>query len=63
MFVRFREPSLAELLEDPLVRRLMASDGVTDAALSGLIKTVRPEQAMHDYESIACGPNSCCCMP
>ena len=61
MYVRFREPSLAELIQDPLVRRLMASDGVTDAALSGLIRTVRPEQAAYDYESVACGTDSCRC--
>ena len=41
MHVHFPEPTLAELLDDPLVRLVMASDGVKDAALRGLIKTVR----------------------
>jgi hypothetical protein len=39
--VRFREPSLLELLKDPLVRLVMARDGVTDAALRKLICTIQ----------------------
>jgi hypothetical protein len=38
--VRFREPSLFELLQDPLVRLLMTSDGVTDAAMCRLFGTI-----------------------
>jgi hypothetical protein len=41
MHVHFPEPSLAELLEDPLVQLLMASDGVKDTALRSLIQTIR----------------------
>jgi hypothetical protein len=41
MHVHFSELSLAELLDDPLVHLLMASDGVKDAALRSLIRTIR----------------------
>jgi hypothetical protein len=41
MHVQFPELSLAELLDDPLVQLVMASDGVKDAALRSLIQTVR----------------------
>jgi hypothetical protein len=41
MHVHFPELSLAELLDDPLVQLLMASDGVKDAALRSLIRTIR----------------------
>jgi hypothetical protein len=40
MHVHFPELSLAELLDDPLVQLLMASDGVKDAALRSLIRTM-----------------------
>ena len=40
MYVQFPEPTLAELLDDPMVRLVMASDGVKDTALRGLIRTV-----------------------
>jgi hypothetical protein len=39
--VQIPEPSLAELLDDPLVQLLMASDGVKDTALRRLIQTIR----------------------
>jgi hypothetical protein len=38
------EPDLGELLRDPLVRQLMASDGVTDAAMCNLIGKVRRDR-------------------
>lgn len=41
MYVRFTELSLAELLDDPLVRLVMASDGVDAAAFRRLIQAVR----------------------
>jgi hypothetical protein len=41
MHVHFPELSLAELLDDPLVQLLMASDGVKDTALRSLIQTIR----------------------
>ena len=41
MHVHFPELSLAELLDDPLVHLLMASDGVKDTALRSLIRTIR----------------------
>jgi hypothetical protein len=36
-----REPSLAQLLADPTIQRLMASDGVDRGALDELIKKAR----------------------
>jgi len=41
MHVHFTELSLAELLNDPLVQFLTASDGVNDTALRSLIQTIR----------------------
>ena len=41
MHVHFPEPSLAELLDDPLVQLLMTADGVEEAALRNLIGTIR----------------------
>jgi hypothetical protein len=41
MHVHIPELSLAELLDDPLVQLLMASDGVKEAALRSLIRTIR----------------------
>jgi hypothetical protein len=41
MHVHFPELNLAELLDDPLVQLVMASDGVKDVALRSLIQTVR----------------------
>ena len=41
MHVHFPELNLAELLDDPLVQLVMASDGVKDTALRSLIQTVR----------------------
>jgi hypothetical protein len=41
MHVCIPELTLAELLDDPLVRLLMASDGVKDTALRSLIETIR----------------------
>ena len=36
-----REPSLAQLLADPAIKALMASDGIDRAALDELIETAR----------------------
>jgi len=41
-----REPALSDLLEDPLVARLMASDGVDRAALEALTETVGARAAL-----------------
>ena len=43
--VRFQEPSLLELLQDPLVRLLMTRDGVTDAAMCRLFGTISERAA------------------
>jgi len=47
-----REPSLAQLLADPMVQALMASDGVDRAELDEVIATARKriEQAHGDKE-------------
>ena len=39
------EPSLDEILDEPIVRRLMARDGVTELALRRLIEQVRERLA------------------
>ena len=41
MHVCIPELTLPELLDDPLVHLLMASDGVKDTALRRLIETIR----------------------
>jgi hypothetical protein len=38
------EPNLGELLRDPLVRQLMASDGITETAMCNLIGKVRRDR-------------------
>lgn len=40
-WARDEEPPLAELLNDPLTRRLMASDGVKPEMLAGLVAEAR----------------------
>jgi hypothetical protein len=40
MHVTFPEPSLAELLDDPLVQLLMARDGVKDSELRSLVQSI-----------------------
>lgn len=47
MHLHFREMSLDELLNDPLVQLLMASDGVEDAALRHFIETIRRARRMN----------------
>jgi hypothetical protein len=37
----FQEPTLLELLRDPLVRLLMTRDGVTDAMMCSLLGAIR----------------------
>jgi hypothetical protein len=52
----YRELNLVELLRDPLVRLLMTSDGVTDAAMCSLLRTVRGERrAAHNGDAIDTG--------
>jgi hypothetical protein len=52
MHVHFPELSLAELLDDPLVRLLMASDGVNDTALRSLVQTVRHARGMRQDDDV-----------
>ncbi len=46
MHVHFSELSLVELLDDPLVQLLMASDGVKDVALRRSFSTTRSRRVM-----------------
>jgi len=48
MHVQLHEPDLFELLNDPLVHLVMASDGVTQAAVRGVVRTVRHASRDHD---------------
>ena len=41
MFVRNREPSLDELLSDPVTRLVMARDGFSDEAVRKLLEETR----------------------
>jgi hypothetical protein len=41
MYIRNREPSLDELLSDPVTRLVMARDGFSDEAVRMLIKEAR----------------------
>ena len=41
MFVRNREPSLDELLSDPVTRLVMARDGFSDEAVRTLLQEAR----------------------
>ena len=48
------EPSLAELLDDPLVQLLMASDGISDSTMRRLIRTIREaRRASHSADDIS----------
>jgi hypothetical protein len=53
MHVFIPELSLAELLDDPLVRLLMASDGVEDTALRSLIQTIRQARRTRQDDDIS----------
>jgi hypothetical protein len=50
MFVPLHEPDLSELLNDPLVHLVMASDGVTRAALRSVVRRVR--HASRDQDEV-----------
>jgi len=41
MFIRNREPSLDELLSDPVTRLVMARDGFSDEAIRTLLQEAR----------------------
>ncbi len=45
-----REPSLQEMLADPIVQTVMARDGVTKQDVEVLIKTVRDRMASKQME-------------
>ena len=53
------EPDLREVLSDPLVRLVMASDGVTERAVCQLIGSVRHGQQPQGSNSV--GNNAPCC--
>lgn len=48
MFVRNREPSLDELLSDPVTRLVMARDGFSDEAVRTLLHETRRRLMMRD---------------
>jgi hypothetical protein len=48
MYVRNREPSLEDLLTDPVTRLVMARDGFSDEAMRTLIAEVRQRLLAHD---------------
>ena len=48
MYVRNREPSLEELLNDPVTRLIMARDGFSDEAMRTLIAETRRRLLAHD---------------
>jgi len=60
MSVHVCEPNLQEVLEDPLVHLLMASDGVTDATLRNLVQAVRREQRPAHHQEITLGQAGYC---
>jgi hypothetical protein len=48
MYVRNREPSLEELLNDPMMRLIMARDGFSDDAVRTLIADIRQRLLARD---------------
>lgn len=48
MYIRNREPSLDELLSDPVTRLVMARDGFSDEAVRMLIKEARQRLMIRD---------------
>jgi hypothetical protein len=48
MYVRNREPSLEELLNDPVMRLVMARDGFSDEAVRTLIADIRQRLLARD---------------
>jgi len=48
MYVRNREPSLEELLNDPVTRLVMARDGFSDEAMRTLIAEIRQRLLARD---------------
>ena len=48
MFVRNREPSLDELLSDPVTRLVMARDGFSDEAVRTLLQETRRRLMIRD---------------
>jgi len=45
MYAGCHELNLGELLRDPLIRQLMASDGITERAICNLIGKVRRDRS------------------
>jgi hypothetical protein len=48
MYVRNREPSLEDLLNDPVTRLVMARDGCSDEAMRTLIAEIRERLLARD---------------
>jgi hypothetical protein len=52
------EPSLSELIDDPMVRAVMARDGVDCVDLVGAIDTARARLGLGPWIEAPCGPGS-----
>jgi hypothetical protein len=50
------EPSLSELIDDPMVRAVMARDGVDCTDLVGAIDTARARLGLGPWIDAPCGP-------
>jgi hypothetical protein len=56
MYVRNREPSLDDLLNDPVTRLVMARDGFSDDAVRRLIAEARQRLLGHDSSQSPAAP-------
>ncbi|HEX2114863.1 MAG TPA: hypothetical protein VHM01_10710 [Alphaproteobacteria bacterium] len=52
------EPSLAELIDDPVIHALMARDGVRCADLVGAIDVARARLGLGPWAEAPCGPGA-----
>ena len=53
MYLRNREPSLDELLDDPVARAVMARDGCSEDAVRALVAETRQRLRTQDGEAAA----------
>ena len=49
MYIRNREPSVDEILSDPVIRLVMERDGLSDAAVRALIADARRRLAADGF--------------
>ena len=55
-----REPSLSELIDDPVLRSVMAGDGIDCTDLVAAIDTARARLGLGPWAEAPCGPAACC---